>query len=145
MFVFHYGSSANPFCWKSSFLPLRRGGPSVTHGSRELVTKAPPPPPRLRSKVTGSRWPGLPAGWSAAWGLEASEKHSDENIHEAHSRPPLAACHKLRDAKAAQTLNAHRLIALNATGVKGFGSLLRRNMLLRWETWNGSGCQKLSC
>lgn len=43
MFVFHYGSTTNPFCWKSSFLPLRRSEPSVTHGSRELVTKAPCP------------------------------------------------------------------------------------------------------
>lgn len=38
---------------------------------------------------------------------------------------PSGVCHKHRDAKAAQTLNAHRLIALKAPGVEGFSSLLR--------------------
>lgn len=80
--------------------------------------------------MTGSCWPELPAGRTAARGLEASEKHGYKNIHKAHSRPP-AVCHKLREAKAAQTLNVNRLIALNTTGVKGFGSLFYGNMLLK--------------
>lgn len=31
MFVFHYASTTNPFCWKSSLLPCV--APCVTHGS----------------------------------------------------------------------------------------------------------------
>lgn len=37
MFVFHYASTTNPFCWKSSLIPCN--SPCVIHGSQSLLLR----------------------------------------------------------------------------------------------------------